>query len=483
MEEIEPIDLKPGNSQEPTYSELSLGKKLLSLLSLLQMSLPIILSFECLPLASLINVVWLRDYENAEIMIGSLSLAQAWNNLFVNSLIFSVNQGLSVLVSHAFGAGKTRLCGYYLQRGIVILGSVFIAVFFLLWFGADILKWTGVESDLTNFARVYNRVSIPAVVGMGLFECLKSFIIAQKVFAPIVYIQLVTLGLHFFWSFLFLKVLHLGMAGAALCRFCEDWSNCILLFIYIKKSGKFEETFIPWDNEEAFNKEKLKKQIRFTLPMAGVTYFEFIYFDFMLFIAGTLGTRQVVAHLAIAQTSTMNFFMQLGVSITAMSLIGNALGEKNIQKAKDWFTKCLHTGLITCFIVMGCLFIFKRKWYGLWATEPKTLEVILGACYIYIFGMLPLDSVMNAMLAVLKACGMQDFVNKWTLLGLYCIGCPLTLILIFIFDLQVRGLWLGFFVPFFMMSVMFAWAIYNITWKEVVAEIHARLKESSYHIL
>jgi len=483
MDDLEQLCLKPEINQEVSYSELSLGKKILSLISLFRMALPVIIAFECRSIANLINLIWLGKYENSDVIIGSISLGHVWNMLLIGSLIFSMNQGLSVLTSHAFGAGKKRLCGHILQRGIVICFSTMIPLIPLVLFGKPIMLSMGVKPELADNAQTYNRISIVAVAGAGLFDCLKSFIIAQKVFDPIIYIQIITLGLHFLWSYLFLNVLHLGVLGVALCRICEDWTNCALLFIYIKTSGKFDETFVPWDNNEAFGKEALIKQVKFTLPMAGVTYFQFIYFDFMVILAGMLGTQQVVAHLTVSQTSSSYFFLVLGLSITSMSLLGNALGERNIQKAKDVFTKCIHLSYILCMIIMLGLSIFKKQWYSLWTTDPETLNLIFTTHIILILGILPLDSALNSMLAVLKACGKQKTINKWTLIGFYCIGVPVTIALVFGLHFEVPGVWFGFFTAYLFMGIIFVRETIIINWKEVVDEIHSRLKSTSYHDL
>jgi len=295
MEELS-LPLSSSNQVKQTpFSVLSIQGKLSFMLSILRSALPLIISLECFPIANIINIFWLQGYENSDVLVGAFGLGFVWANFWVGALTFSLNQGLSVLVSHAFGAKDYRLCGIYYQRVLVILFILITPFFLFLWYSTEIMIFLGVEQELAETTRPYTRSAIISQVSFALFDATKAFIIAQKVFDPIVYMQLISIGLHCIWSFLFILVFKLGIIGAAICSILEEWGNCALIYIYIKKSGKFEQTFIPWANE-TLDKTGIKKQMKFTIPLAGVTYFEFIYFEFMMIMAGMMGTEQAVAH-------------------------------------------------------------------------------------------------------------------------------------------------------------------------------------------
>lgn len=62
---------------------------------------------------------------------------------FCNVTCFSIGYGLcnalDTLCSQAHGAGEAKLMGVYLQRGVCVLGLVYVPMFLLNYFAEQIL--------------------------------------------------------------------------------------------------------------------------------------------------------------------------------------------------------------------------------------------------------------------------------------------------------------------------------------------------------
>jgi MATE family multidrug resistance protein len=460
----------------PPFSELKPREKLKMMSSILRKSLPLILALNCGPIANIINQIWLTGY-NSDDLVAAFGVSYIWCSSSVGILIFTLNQGLGVLIAQAFGAKEYRLCGIYLQRGFIVLFSIILPFFILLWFSAPIMIAIGIAENLAEISQQYTRLMIPSLIGSALFDLCKTFMVGQKVFDPVIYIQLTTLGMHCFWSYLFIHVLQMGVAGAALCRFMEDWANLALAYSYIRKSQRFDQNLIPM-TREALDCKAILGQIKFTIPIAAINYVEFIFFEAMMIMSGTFGTIQTVTHIALSQTSSLIYLCYLGVSITMTSLIGNSFGEKNILAAKNFLKAGTYTIMCIYFTYLAFIALFRYQWILLFTSNPEIIELFMQVIWVLSCVNLLCDAIVNSSLAVLKTAEMQDTVNKWTIICLYGIGLPLMILFAFYLHHQTAGLWYGFCIANVIMTLIFMKMIKNLNWEEVIAKIHSRLAQN-----
>jgi len=68
-------------------------------------------------------------------------------NIFINmcciGMFYGLNAGLETLVSQAYGAGKKRHCGIYLQRSRVCLTFMFIPIAIVFAYSDKIMSMLG----------------------------------------------------------------------------------------------------------------------------------------------------------------------------------------------------------------------------------------------------------------------------------------------------------------------------------------------------
>lgn len=143
-------------------------------------------------------------------------------NLSAIGVGFGLATAMDTLCSQAYGAGKPKKLGIYLQSGLIVLGLAMIPVFVINWYTEAVLLMLGQPAEVAQFAGRFSQILLPGVPAMYVYELLKKVMQAQNVVLPMVYIavisNLVNLGLGVFLTF----YTPLGFDGAAIARLLSE---------------------------------------------------------------------------------------------------------------------------------------------------------------------------------------------------------------------------------------------------------------------
>ena len=88
-------------------------------------------------------------------------------NMLINVLCFAVVQGLNgaleTLVSQAYGAGKYKACGIYLNRGKFVATIIFIPIIILYICSEEILVGLHQDRQISHIAKRYCCMLLPGI--------------------------------------------------------------------------------------------------------------------------------------------------------------------------------------------------------------------------------------------------------------------------------------------------------------------------------
>ena len=459
------------------YKDLETHKKLSLTYEIFKSSVPNIAACTTGQIANLINIYYLSKYADDRI-VGAYGLGVVFTGAFVISMIMNFNQAGNILMAQAFGAKNYKLCGVSFQRNVVLLAIILVPLFIPLFFTDSILTAFSIDETVANLAAGYTRIMIPTAIASACFDSMKVFIVSQKDFTPVSVIQGITISLHILWATVFIQGLGLGVRGAALCRLIEECSNMVLIYIYIRRSNKFRETWLPW-TKEALDKDGLKSQLKFSIPMIAMTYISWVYFEVMTIIAGTFGTRQTVTHVAIASTSSINFLITLGISITTMTYVANSIGKGYLNEAKNYFYAGMSLLSFLAVFFMVILLTTRDMWVKFWTLDMETQTYLLETVMIFSIIGLTSDSINNGLLGLLKAVGKQRLASTIVFITLYPVGITLMLFFAFFLNYQVKGLWIAFGISNTVLLIFAAVKISQIDWHNILLESKRRLKKDN----
>ena len=119
-------------------------------------------------LMSGVIIVYFAGQLDDSIYISVVGFTFSFRSLMVYSLVVGLNAAQETLTSQAFGAGNTRLCGIYLNRGMFIQWTCLIPLAMIaLVFGEMIFVAIGVDPEVSRLAVIQLRALAPAMFFEG----------------------------------------------------------------------------------------------------------------------------------------------------------------------------------------------------------------------------------------------------------------------------------------------------------------------------
>ena len=158
----------------PLVSALFSGSlSLLDFIPLWKLALPLVLSGLVESSLGLTNTLFLSKLGPEDLAAGALVI---WFFATLMVIIWGVFTGISVLVSHQYGAGNTRAISIILRDSIFLSLILTIPLFFLIWNLADIFILLGQSPSMVSKAIPYMHALafsvLPDLVGLSFMQFL-----------------------------------------------------------------------------------------------------------------------------------------------------------------------------------------------------------------------------------------------------------------------------------------------------------------------
>jgi len=322
---------------------------------------------------------------------------------------------------------------------------------------------------------------VPSVFATAFYDATKAYLIGQNIFYPVLYIQLFTTSLHALWCYLFVTVAGLSLEGVAFARCITEWLNFLLTLTYIKISGVTKESWIPW-TRALFDWDGIKAFIQVTIPIGSVLFLDWMCYEVFTILAGHFGDKQLVVQVAIANTSTLFYQISLGLSVSAMTYVANALGSKCKVRAQNYsiYILVIVSGILL--ILIPVMFLLRNVWANFFSSDPDTRSELLEVFYVWLIGLLLLDSYQVILSGIIKGLGKQKLASYGVLVGYYFVAMPLIYFFAFVENWKVLGIWFGFSAAIVLLLVVFALIIYKSDWDEQLKLIRARIREEKKRV-
>lgn len=313
--------------------------------------------------------------------LAGASLGFTWANVFCMGILCSIDQGFSVIAARLHGAGKHKELGILFQRNLCVLAVVAFPLICSLVFAENILLALGLNEDVAISAGTYLKYVIPSLIGSGLFNSLRFFLISQNIFSIQGILLAVLVPLHVFWCYLFVDVLRMSVAGAAIAKSITDIICAIVLFIYAKYSGACTDAWIPWDKECLLGWGSYLKK---TLLLGANLYVEWISYEISVFIIGMLNNEYVLGAHGIAVNLTIAIFtIPLGNSYTMQTYMGNAVGQGSKFRAQKFMAAGLTMNMVLTTLNILVMLFFNHEIASFFTNDEETMNILKNILIIY----------------------------------------------------------------------------------------------------
>lgn len=323
----------------------------------------------------------------------------------INALLgifLGISLGATVIISQVYGSKNKEQLAISLDTIIkltLILAVVFTVLGILLL--PVFLKISGTTDDVYDDCRIYLRIYFLGISAQIVYNMFAGILRAVGDSKSPLYVLCITTAINAALDLLFITLLKIGVAGAALATILSQYVSAAILWMMIQKSPVFEKPILRRQAmDKAVIKEILKIGIPYGLQRSVVSLSNTVVNSFInQFGSGAMAGWSIWAKLDQFSITTMN---NLGAAITTFT--AQNIGAKKYDRLKSG----TRIGLIICigttYIYGICFSVFSRGIVSLFNRDPEVIRygVLILTTF---FPLQPLNSVQHILAGALRARG------------------------------------------------------------------------------
>ncbi len=356
---------------------------------------------------------------------------------------------LDPVISQAIGSGDEKKAHHALWQGhyAAALNAVFLTA--LTWFAAYALRFMDIEQGLYENALVYVEARLPALSFFLFAMNLKSYLQSHHLTKPIFVSAIVANVVNF--------VGDVWLCGAVLP---ENWQWIVPpgamsldawgVAAASTVAGFVQMAWLFWPTKMAskgFQVPKLdlptiKHLYRLGFPISGQLLLEVGSFSIVLLLMARHSTTAAAAHQVALQITSLSFSICVGIGAAASVQVGRAVGSLN---GKDMVESGWSTFLITAVFMLVCgviMWVFPLH-IARFVTNQEGVIAMAGSL-VFIAGFSQLgDGLQTSGAGVLRGLGITKLTFYANIIGHWGVGLPTGLILTYVLDIGIQGLWWG----------------------------------------
>lgn len=383
---------------------------------------------------------------------------------------------LDTLCAQAFGAKKYSLVGLQFQRCTAMILVFSVPIMLLWYFSGSLLKLIIPESekDLTDLAQTYLRIVSFGAPGYIFFETGKRFLQCQGIYHAGQYSLFIVTPINALLNYIFVwdKRFGVGFKGAPAATAISYWLMSFVLFGYtVLIDGK--RCWNGLQIRSAFDVRQWSSMISLALNGTAMLLSEMIAFEILTLSASRFGTTALAAQSIVSTMATLAFQVPFGVAVAISTRISNYVGAGELINAKIASRTAYYISGIVGLFNFFFLVVFRFKIARLFSEDAKVIETAL--VILFILGVNQLYDCPNVIFAgCLRGQGRQKIGSSLNLVSYYMVAVPAALLIAFVMDLKLVGLWIGLGIGIICLAASEAIFLFRADWEKILGDARAR---------
>ncbi|XP_078278363.1 multidrug and toxin extrusion protein 1-like [Rhinoraja longicauda] len=421
---------------------------------------PVFLSQLLVFLINIVSTIFCGHLGKVE--LDAVSLATTMINVSAISVGYGLASTCDTLLSQTHGSRNLKRIGVILQRGILILMIFCFPCWALLVNTERILLAFKQPPEVAKLAKMYVKIFSPALPAIFFYQLEVKYLQNQGINMPQVFIGLVVNIFNAVFNYILLYVLPLGIQGSAAANVISQYCQPILLFLYIRWRKLYVDTWAGWSIECL---QEWGQFVGLAIPSMLMICFEWWSYEIGIFLAGLIDEVELGAQCVVYQILTAGYMLPLGYSVAASVHVGNALGARHPEKAKNSASVALCCIGFCASLTCATLGAIGSRLGHIFTTDKEIISLVAVVLPLVI-GHHFLDAMVCVSGGVLRGAGKQKLGALVNLVGFYLIAFPVGISLMFAGKFGIFGYWIGMICCVAIQCAIFLLVISRIKWKE-----------------
>lgn len=404
------------------------------------------------------------------------SVGASFPVIFVlTSFFMGISIGISVLISHFFGAkdkDNVRRC-VDVMLGFNGIAGVFATIVGMV-FTRQIFNLLNTPADIIESAVLYFRIYSSGMLFFFAYNGISSVLRGLGDSKTPLYFLIVSTLLNIILDYSFVVFLGWGIAGVAIATVIAQFVTFCAMLIYLQKTHPVMRIRLRSFN---FDMEIFRKSIKIGLPTGIQQTFVSLGMMALLRIVNDFGSDVVAGYTVASRLDSFAMMPAMNFSMALSTFVGQNLGAGKIDRVSKGLHATLFMSALISLTVTAIFWLFGDSLLTIFTQDKFVIATgfsylkIVGSCYI-------LFSSMFVIHGFLRGAGDTLIPMIFTIFSLWILRIPASFILSRDFlDFGTNGIWFG--IPIAWLFGTIASYIYfrKARWKENKLRNHLKGEE------
>lgn len=272
--------------------------------------------------------------------LGKVELAAVGISSFINfvaaAIFMGFSSGVQAIVARRIGEGKSAIAANPLNGALVLIFFAAIPTsYFLINYSHEILSAVNNDPLVVEQGSLYLDARLFGIMAIGMNFSFRGYLSAIKMtqfyFKTIVTMHIINIFLNYVLIFGHWGFPELGTQGAGIGTTASLFGGTIMyLWLTIKHTKQYGfGVHLP-------SMQTVKQLLKISLPSSLQQLFFALGFTTLFWIVGKIGTDELAAAQVLTTLTLVAILPSIGFGMSAGTLVGQALGKKEIEDAYQW---------------------------------------------------------------------------------------------------------------------------------------------------
>ncbi|HHW7567220.1 TPA: MATE family efflux transporter [Mannheimia haemolytica] len=385
--------------------------------------------------------------------------------LFVLGLL----NAITPTVSYLNGSSNRHLIANQVRQGYWIVFAMSIPLMAIFLNSHLILDLMQTPAEFSIKSQQYLAVMavglIPALLAVSL-RCMNDGLSNPKPAMRITFLGLLlNIPLNYIFIFGKFGLPEMGAVGCGVATAIVNWIMFLMLlhYCYTNPSQKDIRLFEKWLDTPSG--QILLKLCKLGLPIAFAIFTEVMLFSTSALFLSPLGSQVVASHQAALQTSSLFFMIPMSFGIATTIVIGQTLGEKNVERAKVLSYHALITATILAIIAAIIIVLLKNVIPLAFTGNPVSIAITAHLLIFAAVYQIP-DAIQAVANGILRGYKHTQPILYITIFCYWIVSIPLGYVLArtewIVQPMAAQGFWLVFCIGLSLAGGLLLWQMRKI---------------------